>query len=44
LSSVDDVVHPSGVTGQFVRDIGVVAGCAVLALAVRAATLRRRTA
>jgi ABC-2 type transport system permease protein len=42
--AMSQVVHHSGVTGQFVRDIGVVAGCAVLALAVGAATLRRRTA
>ncbi|MFD9245540.1 ABC transporter permease [Streptomyces sp. NPDC059556] len=35
--------HPD-VTGDFVRDALVVAGCAVLVLALGAATLRRRTA
>jgi ABC-2 type transport system permease protein len=31
------------VTGDFVRDLLVIAGCALLALALGAATLRRRT-
>jgi len=38
------VVHHTGVTGDFVRDLVVVAGSALLALALGAATLRRRTA
>jgi ABC-2 type transport system permease protein len=38
------VVHHTGVTGDFVRDLLVVAGCALLALALGSATLRRRTA
>ena len=38
------IVHHSGVTGDFVRDLVVVACCALLALGLGAATLRRRTA
>ncbi|OEV31546.1 antibiotic ABC transporter permease, partial [Streptomyces nanshensis] len=34
--------HPDA-TGDFVRDVGVVAGCALLVLFLGAATLRRRT-
>jgi ABC-2 type transport system permease protein len=41
---MNQVLHHSGVTGDFVRDLVVVAGCALLALALGAATLRRRTA
>ncbi|MEU0691691.1 ABC transporter permease [Streptomyces uncialis] len=36
------MIHPD-VTADFVRDVGVVAGCALLVLALGAATLRRRT-
>jgi ABC-2 type transport system permease protein len=42
--AMTQVLHHPGVTGDFVRDIAVVAGCALLALALGAATLRRRTA
>lgn len=38
------VVHHTGVTGDFVRDLAVLAGSALLALTLGAATLRRRTA
>lgn len=38
------VVRHGGVTGDFVRDLIIVAGCALLALGLGAATLRRRTA
>jgi len=38
-------VHASGEPGElYARDVGVVAGCTVLALVLAAATLRRRTA
>jgi ABC-2 type transport system permease protein len=37
------IVHHSGVTGHFVRDLIIVACCALLALALGSATLRRRT-
>ncbi|CAG7614810.1 ABC transporter permease [Actinacidiphila bryophytorum] len=43
VDGMSQVVHHTGVTGDFVRDLAVVAGCAVLALALGAATLRRRT-
>jgi ABC-2 type transport system permease protein len=41
--AMSQVVQHSGVTGDFIRDIGIVVGCALLALALGAATLRRRT-
>ncbi|NJP47860.1 ABC transporter permease [Actinacidiphila epipremni] len=44
VDGMTQVVHHTGVTGDFVRDLAVVAGCALLALALGAATLRRRTA
>jgi ABC-2 type transport system permease protein len=44
VDGMSQVVHHTGVTGDFVRDLAVVAGCALLALALGAATLRRRTA
>ena len=44
VDGMSQVVHHTGLTGQFVRDLGIVAGCALLALALGAATLRRRTA
>lgn len=37
------VTEHSGVTGDYVRDLAVVASCALLALALGAVTLRRRT-
>jgi ABC-2 type transport system permease protein len=33
----------AGLTGTLVRDAGIIAACVVLALALGAATLRRRT-
>jgi ABC-2 type transport system permease protein len=39
-----EVLRHTGLTGDFVRDLAVVVGCALLALALGAATLRRRTA
>ncbi|WP_327289373.1 ABC transporter permease [Streptomyces sp. NBC_01198] len=43
VDGMSQVVRHTGVTGDFVRDLAVVAGCALLALALGAATLRRRT-
>jgi ABC-2 type transport system permease protein len=43
VDGMTQVVHHTGVTGDFVRDLVVIAGCALLALALGAATLRRRT-
>ncbi|WP_328915344.1 MULTISPECIES: ABC transporter permease [unclassified Streptomyces] len=44
VDGMSQVVRHTGVTGDFVRDLAVVAGCALLALGLGAATLRRRTA
>ncbi|MFD3487483.1 ABC transporter permease [Streptomyces sp. NPDC058665] len=44
VDGMNEVLGHSEVTGDFVRDILIVAGCAVLVLALGAATLRRRTA
>ncbi|MGY1437268.1 ABC transporter permease [Streptomyces reniochalinae] len=44
VDGMTEVLHHSEATGDFVRDIGVVAGSALLVLALGAATLRRRTA
>jgi ABC-2 type transport system permease protein len=44
VDGMTQVVHHTGVTGGFFRDLAVVAGCALLALALGAVTLRRRTA
>jgi ABC-2 type transport system permease protein len=44
VDGMKQVLTHTGVTGDFVRDLAVVAGCALLALALGAATLRRRTA
>lgn len=44
VDGMNEVLRHSEVTGDFVRDIAIVAGCAVLVLALGAATLRRRTA
>jgi ABC-2 type transport system permease protein len=44
VDGMKQVLTHTGVTGDFVRDLAVVVGCALLALAGGAATLRRRTA
>jgi ABC-2 type transport system permease protein len=44
VEGMGEVLHHTGLTGDFVRDLAVVIGCALLALALGAATLRRRTA
>ncbi|MDX2854012.1 ABC transporter permease [Actinacidiphila glaucinigra] len=44
VDGMQQVLTHTGVTGDFVRDLAVVAGSAALALALGAATLRRRTA
>ncbi|MDV9191445.1 ABC transporter permease [Streptomyces sp. SR27] len=44
VDGMDQVLHHPDITGDFVRDALVVAGCAVLVLVLGAATLRRRTA
>jgi ABC-2 type transport system permease protein len=44
VDGMQEVLTHTGVTGDFVRDLAVVAGSAALALALGAATLRRRTA
>ncbi|MDX6356932.1 MAG: type transport system permease protein [Streptomyces sp.] len=41
--AMTQIVRHTGITGLFVRDLAVVAGCALLALSLGAATLRRRT-
>ncbi|MFJ7947286.1 ABC transporter permease [Streptomyces sp. NPDC096354] len=44
VDGMNEVLHHTDVTGNFVRDVLVVAGCALLVLTLGAATLRRRTA
>jgi ABC-2 type transport system permease protein len=44
VDATSQIVHHTGVTGVFVRDLVIVVGCALLALGLGAATLRRRTA
>jgi ABC-2 type transport system permease protein len=44
VDGMTEVLHHSGATGDFVRDVLVVAGSALLVLGLGAATLRRRTA
>lgn len=44
VDGMRQVAQHTGVTGDFVRDLAVVVGCALLALTLGAATLRRRTA
>ncbi|MER6613740.1 ABC transporter permease [Streptomyces xantholiticus] len=44
VDAMNEVLRHSAVTGDFLRDILVVAACALLVLALGAATLRRRTA
>lgn len=43
VNGMTEVLTHSGITGTLVRDIGIVAGSALLVLGVGAATLRRRT-
>jgi ABC-2 type transport system permease protein len=44
VDAMNEVLRNQDVTGDFVRDVLVVAACALLVLALGAATLRRRTA
>ncbi|MFH9723944.1 ABC transporter permease [Streptomyces sp. NPDC017254] len=44
VDGMNQVLHHPEITGDFVRDALVVAGCALLVLGLGAATLRRRTA
>ncbi|HEX5567169.1 MAG TPA: ABC transporter permease [Streptomyces sp.] len=44
VDGMTEVLHSAEVTGDFVRDVLVVAGSALLVLVLGAATLRRRTA
>ncbi|RCG23500.1 ABC transporter permease [Streptomyces diacarni] len=44
VDGMTEVLHHTEATGDFVRDLGIVAGSALLVLALGAATLRRRTA
>ncbi|MFD5555407.1 ABC transporter permease [Streptomyces sp. NPDC127068] len=44
VDGMNEVLRHPEVTDAFLRDVGVVAGCALLVLALGAATLRRRTA
>ncbi|MEU0536299.1 ABC transporter permease, partial [Amycolatopsis tolypomycina] len=43
VDALTQVTRSAEVDGTLVRDIGIIAGCAVLALLLGAATLRRRT-
>ncbi|WP_255953179.1 ABC transporter permease [Streptomyces odontomachi] len=43
VDGMNEVVLHTDLTGEFVRDIVIVAGCALLVLGLGAATLRRRT-
>ena len=43
VDGMNEVLHHTEVTGNFVRDVLIVSGCALLVLALGAATLRRRT-
>ncbi|MFF8959288.1 ABC transporter permease [Streptomyces sp. NPDC014894] len=43
VDAMTEVLHHPDPTGAFVRDVVIVAACAVLVLALGAATLRRRT-
>ncbi|GAA2601068.1 MULTISPECIES: ABC transporter permease [Streptomyces] len=44
VDGMNEVLHHTDMTATFVRDALIVAGCALLVLALGAATLRRRTA
>ncbi|MFD3442146.1 ABC transporter permease [Streptomyces sp. NPDC058685] len=43
VDAMTEVLHHPDATGDFIRDVLIVAACAVLVLALGAATLRRRT-
>ncbi|WP_329306783.1 ABC transporter permease [Streptomyces sp. NBC_01260] len=43
VDGMNEVLHHTDITGDFIRDIVIVAGCALLVLTLGAATLRRRT-
>ena len=43
IEAMRELTGHAGLTGTLVRDAGIIAGCVVLALALGAATLRRRT-
>ncbi|MEU6818974.1 ABC transporter permease [Streptomyces sp. NPDC046860] len=43
VDGMNEVLHHTELTSAFVRDVLIVAGCALLVLALGAATLRRRT-
>ncbi|MFJ2173666.1 ABC transporter permease [Streptomyces sp. NPDC087851] len=43
VDGMNQVLHHPDITGDFIRDAAIVAGCALLVLALGAATLRRRT-
>ncbi|MGW2745966.1 ABC transporter permease [Streptomyces sp. NPDC001450] len=44
VDAMNEVLRHTDMTATFVRDVSIVAGCAVLVLVLGAATLRRRTA
>ncbi|GGN05297.1 ABC transporter permease [Streptomyces fuscichromogenes] len=44
VDAMNEVLHHTDMTSTFVRDVLIVAGCALLVLVLGAATLRRRTA
>ncbi|MFQ3556348.1 ABC transporter permease [Streptomyces gramineus] len=44
VDGMNEVLHHTDMTATFVRDVLIVAGCALLVLTLGAATLRRRTA
>ncbi|MGW8974619.1 ABC transporter permease [Streptomyces platensis] len=44
VDGMNEVLQHPDITGDFVRDAAIVTGCALLVLALGAATLRRRTA
>lgn len=43
VDGMNEVLKHPDITGDFVRDAVIVTGCALLVLALGAATLRRRT-
>ncbi|MER5442219.1 ABC transporter permease [Streptomyces sp. NPDC002790] len=44
VDGMNEVLQHTDLTATYIRDVGIVAGCAVLVLGLGAATLRRRTA
>jgi ABC-2 type transport system permease protein len=44
VDAIQQVAAGAALTGNYLRDVAVVAGCVVAALALAAATLRRQTA